>query len=82
MSHDLAAARQPHEAGADLRPIVPLRPKPAAPIDQDTVPIHAEYAALDLVGAANDEPIAWADVAHLPKDTGLSTAVGPGCRIS
>jgi hypothetical protein len=43
---------------------VPHRPEPSAPIDQQAVAVDAQHAALDLVGAADRQAVAGADVGH------------------
>ena len=75
---DRRPSRQANEPGADLRPRVAHRPEPSAPLDQQAVPVDEEHAALDVVGAANRELIAWSDVAHPWKATVLSPTAGTG----
>jgi hypothetical protein len=56
---------------------VALRPETATPINQHSVAVNAQHAALDLLSAADSEVIARTDMAHLLKGTGLSRAVLP-----
>lgn len=67
--------RQSDEPSADIRPGVALRPEPATPIDEHSVAVDPQHAPLDVVGVADDEVVAWADVAHSLKGTGPTRAV-------
>jgi hypothetical protein len=53
-----------------------LRPEPAAPIDEHAVTVDPQHAPLDVVGIANGEAIAWADMAHLLQGTDVSRVDG------
>jgi hypothetical protein len=70
------APRHPHEPSADLRPGVAHSPESSGSIDQQAVVVDAQYAALDLVGAAGRQAVGGAEVAHWSKATGSGTRGG------